>query len=107
MNSRAKGKRAELAVAKLLREHGFEDARRGVQYSGRTGQPDVIGMPGVHLEIKHVEHLNLYDAYEQSSRDAKENEVPWVVHKKNGKPWLCTMTFEDAIAMYKEAKNGK
>lgn len=104
MNSRAKGKRAELAVAKILREHGFEGARRGVQYSGRTGQPDVIGMPGVHLEIKHVEHLNLYDAMEQSSRDAKENEVPWVVHKRNGKPWLCTMTFEEAISLYKEAK---
>ena len=104
MNSRAKGKRAELAVAKILREHGYEDARRGVQYSGITGQADVIGLPGVHLEIKHVEALNIYNAMEQSAGDAREGEVPWVVHKKNGKPWLCTMTFEEALALYKEAK---
>ena len=33
MNSRQKGKRGELELAKVLREHGYE-TRRGQQYSG-------------------------------------------------------------------------
>ena len=36
MNSKHKGKRGELEVAAILREHGY-DARRGQQYSGASG----------------------------------------------------------------------
>lgn len=104
MNSRAKGKRAELEVAKILREAGFPEARRGVQYSGLTGQADVVGLPGVHLEIKHVEALNIYNAMEQSARDSRVGETPWVVHRKNNKPYLCTMLFDDALTLYKLAE---
>ena len=103
INSRQKGARAEREVAKILREAGFPEARRGVQYSGLTGQADVVGLPGVHLEIKHVERLNLYDAWEQSCRDSQGMEVPWVVHRKNNKPWLCTMSFEEALLLYRLA----
>lgn len=49
MNSREKGKRGELELAKLLRDCGF-DTRRGQQYSGANGDADVVGLPGIHIE---------------------------------------------------------
>ena len=53
INSRAKGARAELALAKVFREHGYE-ARRGQQYCGANGDADVVGLPYTHVECKHV-----------------------------------------------------
>ena len=99
MNSRQKGKRGELEAARLLREYGFE-ARRGQQFSGANGDPDVVGLPGIHLEVKRVEKLNLEAAMQQSIRDARENEIPIVMHRKNRGQWLVTMTFEDWMKLY-------
>lgn len=96
-NSREKGARGERELAKILREHGYAGARRGVQYSGANGDADVVGMSGYHIECKRVENLNLYKAMEQSEHDARENETPIVVHRKNGKKWLVTMRLEDFL----------
>lgn len=106
MNSRRKGKRGELALARILREHGFE-ARRGVQYHGGAESPDVIGLPGVHIECKRVERLDLMGAYRQAVRDAASDEMPAVFHKRNREPWLVTMNLEDFIQLYREAKDGE
>ena len=97
MNSRQKGKRGELELAKMLRDYGFTEARRGQQYSGASGDADVVGIPGVHIECKRVENLNIYAAMEQASRDAKGKDVPVVFHRKNGKPWLVTMLADDYL----------
>ena len=101
MNSREKGKRAERALAKKLREYGY-DARRGQQYSGANGDADVIGLDGIHIECKHVERLNIWDALAQSKHDAKKGEMPVVIHKKNGTEWIVTMTLDDWITLYRE-----
>lgn len=103
INSKQKGKRGELEVAKILREAGFENARRGEQYCGANGDPDVCGLPGVWLEVKRNERLNIYEAMEQARRDSKGIDIPWVVHRKNNKPWLCTMSFEEALLLYRLA----
>lgn len=100
MNSREKGKRGELEVAKVLREYGY-NTRRGVQYCGANGDADVVGLPGVHLEIKRTERLNLDKAMEQSCRDAKEGEMPVVFHRKNRQPWRVTMNAMDFMKLYK------
>ena len=100
MNSRNKGKRGELEAAHLLQKYGY-DARRGQQFSGANGDADVVGLPDVHLEIKRVEKLNIDDALSQSVRDAKDEEVPVVMHRKNRTEWKITMRFEDWIEMYK------
>src|SRR5690606_100465 len=49
---------------------------------------------------KRVERLNIYDAMEQSVRDAKD-KVPVVAHRKNRKGWLITMRAEDWIELVK------
>jgi len=102
MNSRQKGARAERQLAKELRKFGYADARRGQQFSGANGDADVTGLDRVHIECKHVERLNIHDAMEQSKRDARENEIPVVMHKKNRTNWLVTMELIDWIQLYKE-----
>lgn len=113
INSRAKGKRGELSVAKILREFGFEDARRGQQFSGKEGDADVLGIPGLHLEVKNVEHLNLDKAMEQSERDATAEfqkkgrvAVPVVIHKKNRTDWKITMKLADFLDMFGDVLKG-
>lgn len=104
--SREKGKRGERMFAKLLREHGY-DAKRGVQYQGSPDSPDVVGLPGVHAEVKFVEKLNLHSAMEQSKRDAGEDEMPLVAHKRSREEWLVTMRFTDWIKLFKAYEKGQ
>ena len=103
MNSRQKGARGERELASKLREYGYE-ARRGQQYSGVNGDPDVIGLLGIHIECKRVERLNLEDAMAQSKRDAREGEIPTVFHRKNNCKWLVTLDLEDFMRMYGECE---
>ena len=107
MNSREKGKRGELELAKRLREYGYE-ARRGEQFAGANGDPDVVtNMPHLHIECKRVERLNLYDAMAQSHFDARDGEIPVVMHRKNHCEWLVTMSLDDFIKLYREYSEEK
>ena len=99
MNSRDKGKRGELEAANLLKGYGYE-ARRGQQYAGINGDADVVGLPGIHIEVKRVEKLNIENAVDQSCNDASLGELPIVLHRKNKKPWLVTMPFDEWIELY-------
>lgn len=105
MNSRAKGKNGELELAKLLRSYGY-DCRRGQQFSGANGDADVVGLPGIHIECKRVERLILENAMEQSQRDARDGEIPVVMHRKSRSPWLVTTTLEDWMKIYRRHENG-
>lgn len=69
-SQREKGKRGERELAGKLRDHGY-DCRRGQQFCGISGDADVIGLPGIHIECKRVERLNLQEAMEQSKRDTR------------------------------------
>lgn len=102
---RERGKRGELEVARITNEElDIEDARRGQQYAGGPDSPDVIGLPGFHLEVKRVETLRLNDSIEQSENDAADDEVPCVVFRKNGQPWRIILPYRDFLKLYKEAK---
>jgi hypothetical protein len=108
MNSNSKGKRFERKLAQTLRvDYGYHDARRGQQYSGAGGDADVIGLPGIHIEAKHVERLNLYDAMAQSIRDARPGELPAVFHKRNHSDVLVTMRLCDWMEVYREWEAGR
>ena len=99
MNSRDKGAKGERELAGKLKEYGY-DARRGQQFCGANGDADVVGLPGIHIECKRVEKLNLYDAMSQSVRDARDGEIPTVFHRKNHCEWLVTMRMEDWMEIY-------
>lgn len=105
--SRDKGKRGELEFAALCREEGYDAARRTAQYCGKTGEAaDVVGLPGIHVEVKRVEHLDLTGAMDQSRRDAREGEIPIVAHRKSREQWKVTMLAEDFFKLYREWEAG-
>lgn len=101
VNSRAKGKAAELEVAHILQSYGY-DTRRGCQFKGGPDSPDVIGVPGLHIEVKRVERLDLDAAMDQSIRDAGEGELPIVVHRRSRKLWKVTMLLDDFMKVWNE-----
>lgn len=103
--SRDKGKRYEREVARYLKDKGY-DCRRGQQYCGAFGDADVVGLPGIHIECKHVEKMSLYDWMDQSVRDAREDEIPVVFHRKNNCETLVTMRADDWIQLYREYEAG-
>ena len=99
VNSRNKGAAGERELANILKGYGFE-ARRGQQYSGANGDADVVGLPGIHIECKRVEKLNLYNAMKQSRDNARESEIPAVFHRRNREKWLVTMSLDDFMKIY-------
>ena len=103
--SREKGKRGEREISAILREFGY-DAHRGVQYKGGPNSPDVIGLPGIHIEVKRTERLNLYDALAQSKHDAGE-DMPVVMHRKNDCEWVVIQPLKDWINLYREWEMGR
>ena len=107
VNSKKKGASGERELARKLREYGY-DCRRGVQYSGANGDADVVGLPGIHIECKRVERLNLYDAIAQAKHDAREGETPVVMHRKDRCGWLVTLELADFITkFYREWEAGR
>ena len=108
INSKRKGKTGELELAKILREYGFEKARRSQQYAGGTEESaDLIGLPYIHIECKRVERLNIENAMEQAEMDCKGEKLPAVFHRKNGKQWLVTMPLDKWMEVYQEYYSGK
>ncbi len=92
INSKQKGARGERDFARFLREKlGIEGCRRGQQYCGNPDSPDVVGVKGVHFEVKNVQALNLNKAMAQAVRDAGLQDVPVVASKRNHGPWLLTI----------------
>lgn len=101
--SREKGKRGERYVADFFKDHGY-DAHRSAQFNGKTGQAaDVIGIDGVHIEVKFQERMTLYDWMSQAIRDSEaegKGNLPIVIHKQSRKDMLVTMRAEDWILLY-------
>lgn len=108
--SRQKGARFELEVAHYLQAHGYPDAHRTAQHCGKTGDAgDVEGVGGLHVECKHVEKLNLYNAYHQAVRDSDANgdgNIPVVIHKRNREETLVTLSLDNFIQIYSASRNG-
>lgn len=100
VNSRRKGKEGELELARILRTYGF-DTRRGQQFKGGGDSPDVMGLPGVHIECKRVQSLNVEKAMVQSRTDAEgTDDVPVVMHRRDREKWKVTMDLDEFMKMY-------
>ena len=93
INSRAKGAAGERELAAFLRDHGYE-AKRGQQFRGGSDSPDVVGLPGFHIEVKRVEKGALYDWLDQAAHDAEGKSVPLVCHRKNRRDWVAILPLD-------------
>jgi len=100
INSQKKGARYEREVAEILRGYGYE-AKRGCQHAGGHDSPDVACQDfACHIEAKYVEKLNIWNAFEQSERDAPASKPACVVHRKNHKKFsLITLRFSDFLEL--------
>jgi len=101
MNSRAKGARGELELARFLTERGYP-ARRGQQYAGSPDSPDVVApdLTPFHLECKRVEAGNPYRWLSQATADAGPEQTPLVCHRRNGQPWLAILRLDDFLTLH-------
>ena len=111
INSKQKGAKFERKIAEILRGYGYE-AERGCQHAGGKDSPDVKhNMPHLHIEAKNVERLNIWNALEQSKRDASEDDMAVVMFKRNRSDIYVAMSLDDFMDLYKawekEQKNDR
>ena len=71
--------------------------RRSQQYAGINGDADIVGVPGLHVEVKRQEKMDMYGSMEQAHRDAAEGDVPIVMHRKNRRPWVVIVQTDDLL----------
>ncbi len=95
--SQRKGAVGERELAAILQEHGYDCSRGGSMSFGEV--PDLSGLPGIHVECKRVERLNVQEAMDQAIRDSNrmQDGVPALFHRRNRRPWLVTMRLDDWI----------
>ncbi len=98
--SQRKGAAGERELVQILQEYGYSCDRGGSLSFGEV--PDLSGLPGIHIEVKRVEKLNVVEAMEQSIRDSErmQDGMPTLFHRKNRKPWLVTMRLSDWLKLY-------
>ena len=97
--SRNKGASAERELANLLRDTwGYEVHRGKVFY----GESDLVGLKGIHPEVKRVEKLNIHKAMEQAKEEAekKMDGLPAVFFRRDRGEWLVCMQLTTFIDMY-------
>ena len=102
--SQRKGADGERELAALLREYGYSIERGGSLSFGEV--PDLTGLPGVHIEVKRVERLNVPEAMKQAVRDAGKfhDGAPALFHRRSREPWLVTMQLKDWMGLYDRQK---
>ena len=102
-SSQRKGADGERELAALLREYGYPVERGGSLSFGEV--PDLTGLPGVHIECKRNERLNVPEAMAQAVRDAEKfgDGAPTVFHRRNRSGWLVTMQICDWMEMYQKS----
>ena len=101
--SQRKGADGERELAAVLREYGYSIQRGGSLSFGEV--PDLAGLPGIHIECKRVERLNVPEAMAQAVRDAErfQDGAPTVFHRRNRSGWLVTQRLEDWMEMHKNS----
>lgn len=101
-----KGRRAEIELSRILDGYGYT-TRPGMAVSF-GGEPDVVGLPFVHCEIKAVERLNIPAALRQAAEDSQyfEDGLPTIFHKHRGAGWVVSMTLDDWLKLYDSAVSG-
>ncbi len=107
--SKNKGKVGELQVVGLLKLYGYR-ARRGQQYAGGPGSPDVVHNMiladdcAIHIEVKRGEQLSLWAALDQANEDAPPGDIPVVFHRKSRRKWVVILDAVDFITIMKRTR---
>ena len=100
--SQRKGRSGELELCRVLRSYGYDAQPGRAQSYGAT--PDLVGLPGVHIEAKRCEQVRLSEWMAQAERDSERfhDGLPAVFHRRNRQGWLVTMRLSDWLEMYQK-----
>ena len=98
-SSQRKGADGERELARILRDNWGYEVRRG---SVSWGESDMVGLPGIHPEVKRVEKLNIHKAMGQAVAEANKRKdgLPTVFFRRNGGEWLVCQKLTDWIDLY-------
>lgn len=101
-SSQKKGRSGEIELSQIFNENGI-NTHPGKSMSFGS-EPDITGLPGIHIEVKRVEKLNVSEAMKQSIRDSEQfhDGIPALFHRRNREQWLVTMRLSDWIRLYRE-----
>lgn len=98
---RDKGARGEREVAAIFRAHGFECER--TPNSGGLHIPgDIVGVTGVHVEVKRQETARPWAWFEQAARESLVTPgyvIPVVAFRRNGSDWLALLPLADLVKL--------
>ena len=97
---RRKGARGELQVVELCHAHGWPRARRNFMSGGRGGGDVIEGPPGVHIEVKWRERLNVPATMDVARVAARPTDQVCLAHRRNHGGWLGTTDLDDLFALY-------
>ena len=101
-NSRRKGSAGEREAAHALNAVlPHAKARRSQQYCGHATAADLVceGLPGIMVEVKRKQALNLHKTMDKSLEDCTEDQTAVILHRKDNCEWLLTVRLEDVPAM--------
>ena len=64
--------------------------------------PDLVGLPGIHIEVKRAEQVRLSEWMAQALRDSKRfrDGIPAVFHRRSHEAWHVTMSLSDFMTLY-------
>ncbi len=99
--SQRKGRGGEIELSNILNDHDIPATPGNPLNFGTV--PDVVGIKGIHAEVKRVERLNVGEAMDQAIRDSEKfrDGMPALFHRRNRRPWLVTMRLDDWLKLYK------
>ena len=106
-SSQRKGADGERELAKELREYRYDIERGGSLTFGTV--PDLSGLPGVQIECKRVERLNVPATMKQPTEEAEKfaDGMPSLFHRRNRQAWLVTLRFDDFMQLYQNSRSRK
>ena len=97
--SRRRGANAEREIANIFRDKYGMDVRRGYVFQHES---DIVGIDGIHPEVKRVEKLNVHKAMTQAIEETakRKDGLPTVFHRRDRTEWLVTMRLDDWMQLY-------
>lgn len=99
LKSKRKGACGEREASKRLSATLGVPLARGVQFRGGQDSPDVVGLDGIHIEVKRDESTigkSLYKALAQADGDCGSN-IPMVISRRNQEDWVIAVRLDNLV----------
>lgn len=98
-SNRDRGASAERQVRDIFRMFGFGKVRRGYVFEG---EPDIVGAPGLHIEVKYQKHCKVWEWLAQADTDAayRKDGNPVLFFRRPGEPFRVIVPAKMFMEMY-------